>query len=117
MLANLVVHSSDYNGNQSQQGLQWTHLVEHQSEINQSQARQVILECNCPIRDLGSQTCYSRMHKARQTIPRCIGNMHGIKEATEAQNIRQAELQSSRLEDKLTQQPQHLRRQGKGHKA
>ena len=61
--ANLIVHPSSYNGNQSQQSLQWTHLVEHQSEINQSQARPAIPECNCPIRGLGSQTCYPRMHK------------------------------------------------------
>ena len=46
--------------------------------------------------------------------------MHCIKEAKEAQNSGQAELQSSRLEDKPTQQskqPQHLRRLGKRHKA
>ena len=102
MLANLVVHSSSYNNNQSQQSLQWTHLIKHQSEVNKSQVRQAIPEYNCPIRGLGSQTHYPRMHKPRQGIPRCIANMHSIKEAAEAQNFGQAELQSSRLEDKLT---------------
>ena len=46
--------------------------------------------------------------------------MHCIKEAAKAQNSRQAELQSSRLEDKLTlqsEQPQHLRSLEKRHKA
>ena len=97
MLANLVVHPSSYNGNQSQQGLQLTHLVKHQSEINQLQARQAIPECNCPIRDLESQTHYLRMHKARQAIPKCIVKMHQIKEATEAQNFRQAVLQKAEI--------------------
>ena len=53
-------------------------------------------------------------------MPRCSANMHQIKEAAEAQNFGQAQLQSSRLEGKLTQQrrqPQHPRRLGKRHKA
>ena len=56
--------------------------------------------------------------KPQQAILKCIANVHCIKEAAEAQNFRKAELQSSRLEDKLTQQtkqPQHLRRLGKRH--
>ena len=102
------VHPSGHNGNQSQQSLQWTHLDKHQSQINQSQARQAIPGCSFPIMGLGSQTPYPRMHRPRQAIPKCIANMHCIKEAAEAQNFRQAELQSSRL---------HLRRLGKRHKA
>ena len=46
--------------------------------------------------------------------------MHHIKKVAEVQNYGQAELQSSRLEDKLTLQsewPQHFRRLGKSHKA
>ena len=92
MLDNFVVHPSGYNGNQSQQSLQWAHLVKHQSQINQSQAIQAIPEYNCPIMSLGSQTCYPRKHKPRQAIPKCIAKMHHIKEAAEAQNFGQAEL-------------------------
>ena len=116
MLANLIVHPSGYNGNQSQQSLQWTHLVKHQSEINQSQAIQAIPECNCPI----------GAWKARHTIPECImldrlsqdalQIYTELKRLQKSKTLGQAELQSSRLEDKLTQ-PQHLRRLGKRHKA
>ena len=38
------------------------------------------------------QASYPRMHKSRQTIPECNANMHWIKEAAEAQILRQAEL-------------------------
>ena len=92
MLDNLVVHPSSYNSNQSQQHLQLRHLVKHQSQINQPQVRKAIQECSCPIMGLGSQTHYPRIHKPRQAIPKCIANMHCIKEAAEAQNFRQAEL-------------------------
>ena len=64
----------------------------HLSFGNQSQARQAITECICPIRGLGSQTSYQRMHKPRQAIPEFSVNMHWIKEAAEAQILRQAEL-------------------------
>ena len=60
------------------------------------------------------------MHKPRQAIPKCIAKLHCIKEAAEAQNFGQVELQSGRLDDKLTLQserPEHLRRLGKRHKA
>ena len=62
MLANLVVHPSGYNGNQSQQSLQWTHLDKHQSEINQSQARR-------PSQIANAQ---SGAWEARYFIPECI---------------------------------------------
>ena len=38
---------------------------------------------------------YPRMHKSRQAIPECSASMHWIKEAAEAQILRQAELHSA----------------------
>ena len=86
MLDNLVAHPSDYNSNQSQQSLQWTHLNKHQSHINQSQARQAIPECSCPIMGLEARHAILECTSTDKAILTCTTNMHCIKEATKAQS-------------------------------
>ena len=50
MLANLIVHPSGYNGNQSQQSLQWTHSQNAIAQSGAWEARHAILECITPDR-------------------------------------------------------------------
>ena len=61
MLANLVVHPSGYNGNQSQQGVQWTQL-----SINHR------LTNHRPERLSQNATALSGAWEGRHAIPECI---------------------------------------------